>query len=374
MKKLLLKALCCLLLFIYAISALTGAEKLPINYISADAKCEVGIAAATADTVSYKKGDVAVGSRFFELLFGKDKEEIRLCPGGDAFGILINEDGVTVTEVTEDSRLHIGDRIVRINGDEVFSGSDIENALCSSGGARITLSVIRNNEQINISTLPKKIDGEYKLGVKLRSQTAGIGTITFVDPKTHTFGGLGHGISDSLSDSFVSIKEASVLDVTLGSCKRGEPGRAGELTGVLKRDVRGSIYKNSECGVFGVLDESASTEGALPICKRSELQCGSAKIISTVKNGYKAYYDIEIYDIDTSSLGSKSFKIKVTDPALIAITGGIVRGMSGSPIIQNGKLVGAVTHVMLNDPKEGYGIFIENMLNASQNQAIAKAA
>ena len=147
---------------------------------------------------------------------------------------------------------------------------------------------------------------------------------------------------------------------------RGEVGKPGELSGVLNKKCAGSIEKNDECGVFGVLD-NANTDAdlALPVARKSELKLGEAEIISTVKAGKKAKYKIEITEIDLSSEGSKSFKIKVTDPMLITLTGGIVRGMSGSPIIQNGKLVGAVTHVMVANPTEGYGIFIENMLNAS---------
>ena len=163
--------------------------------------------------------------------------------------------------------------------------------------------------------------------------------------------------------------------VTLGACKKGMPGKAGEFSGIINRNTIGSIYKNTECGVFGKLEAlpKASPE-ALPIARKASVKCGEAEIISTVKNGKTATYKIEITDIDRDSTGSKSFKIKVTDPTLIALTGGIVRGMSGSPIIQNGKLVGAVTHVMVADPTEGYGIFIENMLNTANEQMQPKAA
>ncbi len=368
MKKIISGALYCLLLFIYSASSLFVPTISDVNKNNTSIKCYTGIEQADIKVENIKNADIEVGSRFFELFFGKKRggEEILLYPGGDAFGILINEEGVTVTEVTEGTRLHIGDRIIGINGAKISAKEDVEKILSSSCGEKLSLSLIRDNENISLSVLPKKIDGEYRLGVKLRSETAGIGTITFIDEKGDFFGGLGHGITDSTNDGYITIKEASVLDVTLGGCKRGEPGRAGELTGVLKREPRGTIYKNCECGVFGTFSAKRQFDcEPLAITKKEDVKCGSAKIISTVKNGYKEYYDIEIYDIDTSSEGSKSFKIKVQDPALIAITGGIVRGMSGSPIIQNGKLVGAVTHVMLNDPTEGYGIFIENMLNAS---------
>ena len=162
---------------------------------------------------------------------------------------------------------------------------------------------------------------------------------------------------------------------SLGGVTRGEIGKPGELSGILNKKHLGEVAINSECGVFGVLDSfDTQSREALPVGKKSELHRGEAEIISTVKNGKRQSYKIEITEIDKSSTGSKSFKIKVTDPTLITITGGIVRGMSGSPIIQDGKLVGAVTHVLVANPTEGYGIFIENMLSAAQSQATPKAA
>ena len=227
---------------------------------------------------------------------------------------------------------------------------------------------------MTISVTPTSSDGEYKLGVNLRSRTAGIGTLTFIDPDTLAFGGLGHGVGDA-EGRYVTVKRGKVTPVTLGGCKRGEIGHAGELTGVLRQSVIGELCLNNECGVFGTLSELPEycTE-AIPAAQRSEVKAGKAQIISTVKNGKRMTYDIVIEDIDYTSQGSKSFKIRVTDSTLIAMTGGIVRGMSGSPIIQNGKLVGAVTHVLVGDPTTGYGIFIENMLNAAEsNQAMSAA-
>ena len=227
---------------------------------------------------------------------------------------------------------------------------------------------------MTVSTAPTRVGDEYKLGIKLRAETAGIGTVTYVIPETLEFGGLGHGVTDGDTGMPVSIKSASVKKVTLGGVKRGEPGKAGELAGVLKNEVLGDIKVNCECGVFGCISALPDyCSEAIPTATRSEIKCGSAEIISTVKNGYREKYTIEISDIDVTSFGSKSFKIKVTDPALLAITGGIVRGMSGSPIIQDGKLVGAVTHVLVANPTEGYGIFIENMLGAAQ-MPMAKAS
>jgi stage IV sporulation protein B len=160
------------------------------------------------------------------------------------------------------------------------------------------------------------------------------------------------------------MESGEVCGVILGGVHKGECGKPGELSGILKDDTVGRIDSNNECGVFGNLTAlpSLSSKTAIPIGTKAEVQEGEATIISTLKNGKSAEYKIEIYDIDKTSEGSKSFRIRTNDPALIAISGGIVRGMSGSPIIQNGKLVCTATHVLANDPTRGYGIFIKNML------------
>ncbi|MBO5879334.1 MAG: SpoIVB peptidase [Clostridia bacterium] len=314
----------------------------------------------------YKDG-AKISSRFLELLFNKKAgAPLMLCPSGEAFGILIKEDGVTVCS-TESCELEIGDKIIKIGSTPCYESEEVYEAVRQSGGAPLKMTVIRNGNEIFVTATPKYKDGEYRLGITLRSQSAGIGTMTFYDPHTLSFGGLGHAVSDAESGSPVSLKSGIACNVLLGSCKKGEPGRAGELSGILGRSSLGSIARNTECGIFGKLEKSPETERTpLPVAQKFEVKCGEAEIVSTVKNGKTATYKIEITEIDPSSQTSKSFKIKVTDPALIALTGGIVRGMSGSPIIQDGKLVGAVTHVMVADPTEGYGIFIENMLSAAE--------
>ena len=327
-----------------------------------------------------EKDGVKISSRVYELFFGKPNNDNAkstqkyLIPGGTVFGVLIDEEGATVLATAFSSPLTVGDRIISVNGKKVRSAEDVEEETRNSHGKSLELSVVRKGENITLSVTPRLKDGEYKLGVNLRSKTAGIGTITYIDPTTRAFGGLGHGVTDNESGSLVSIEKGEVHNVVLGGCKRGESGRAGELTGVLKQNCYGSIFLNTGVGVFGILDEiPTDLDAPLPVASRTEIKEGEAEIISTVKNGKRMRYKIKIEDVDYTSTSSKSFKIKVTDPVLVALTGGIVRGMSGSPIIQNGKLVGAVTHVMVADPTEGYGIFIENMLNAA-NIPMAKAS
>ena len=329
------------------------------------------------ESVTALSEDVVVGSRLYELFFGKSEEGekgTRLIPGGEVFGVKIKQKHVSVIESKKITLLKRGDIILSVDGKEVNSVREVADLIKSCGGNSLTIRAIHGGEEIKIEVRPTLEDGEYRLGLSLRDGALGIGTVTFVDPETGIFGGLGHGICDGDTGEIISMETGEVSGVILGGVHRGECGRPGELTGILTEEELGDISKNSECGVFGILDkEDIKQDTPLQIGTKSELHEGEATIISTVKNGKRAEYKIEIFDIDRASTGSKSFRIKVTDPTLKAITGGIVRGMSGSPIIQDGKLVGAVTHVMVADPTEGYGIFIENMLSAAE-MPMAKAS
>ena len=346
---------------------------IPISASAIGAKSE-----GTEYTQTLSEG-VEVGSRFAELLLGtKEKKAPTLRIGGGVFGVKIAQKNVTVTESSGIPLLKTGDIILSINGKEIHCVEDVKNTLQKCGGDSVTICALHRGERVSIEVKPTLSDGEYKLGLSVRDGASGIGTVTFYDEKTGLFGGLGHGICDSETGEVISMSTGEVMGVVLGGVHKGECGKPGELTGILKDKCIGTLHSNNECGVFGIITDKAAFEAsvgaALPIGTKSEVKAGEAKIVSTLKNGKNAEYSIEIYDVDKSSDGSKSFKIRVTDPTLVAISGGIVRGMSGSPIIQNGKLVGAVTHVMIADPTEGYGIFIENMLNAAQSQLRQKAA
>ena len=342
------------------------------------------ILASLASPTIYASSDesvecaVEVRSRLWELLVGDEEtsgedERVYLIPGGQVFGTKIKQAHPSVTDAGECEGLSVGDVILSIDNKDVNSLSDVKKALARSEGVA-RLEVMRGKDTVDLRVALKDVGGEYKLGCTLRECAAGIGTVTYIDPGTGEFGGLGHGIYDTGCDVPIEITGGIATGVILGSIERGESGKAGELSGILTEKELGTIDTNCEVGVFGrfkSVDKSAET---LPVAHRCEVTEGAAEIISTLRNGKRLHYDIEIQDIDHSSTGTKSFKIKVTDPALLAISGGIVRGMSGSTIIQNGKIVGAVTHVMINDPTMGYGIFIENMLNAARNQVQPKAA
>ncbi len=342
-----------------------------------DISCEspAKLEASTAESATCSSENIKVGSRFWELFFGKKKAK-RLIASGDVFGIQIKQMHATIVDAPGVPALKCGDSIISINHKEVRSAKEVKEAINSSGGSSVTLVAKRGNETIKLELVPKLENNEYRLGITLKDMTAGIGTITYIDPETGCFGGLGHGICDSENGAIVEIESGNATEVLLGGIHKGEVGSPGELSGIMTEKLLGKIEKNTEVGVFGKLNsiDTLGDTNTYEIADKNEIKAGEATIISTLKNGKKAEYKIEIYDIDKNSSGSKSFKIKVKDPALTAITGGIVRGMSGSPIIQNGKLIGAVTHVLVADPTTGYGIFIENMLNASVGNNQQKAA
>ncbi len=323
--------------------------------------------------------NIKVDSRLRELFFGKSESTnavSTLIPGGCVFGIKCKQSHVTVTESATIPALSAGDIILSINGKTVCCVEDVRSAVENSGGGSVTIKALHLGNEIAIEARPTLVDGKYRLGLGLRDTASGIGTITYCDPKTGAFGGLGHGICDSESGEVISIDTGKVTGVILGGVHKGECGKPGELSGILKENDFGTISKNTDCGVFGVLTDTSilPSSSALPVGTRNDIHEGEATIISSLKNGKSSEYKIEIYDIDKESEGSKSFRIRTSDPALLAISGGIVRGMSGSPIIQDGKLVGAVTHVLVANPTEGYGIFIENMLSAAENKVQPKAA
>ena len=347
--------------------------------------CFSFVAPIGASAASGGSADITIDLRLKDLFFGKarpknEDETIYLCPGGDAFGVKICGSGVKVLNGHESDSdgLMTDDKIISINGCEVFSTDEVKAIVAESGGGKISVLVLRGGKKVILTLTPTKVGDNYQLGALLSDGTAGIGTVTYINPKTGEFGGLGHGICDSQGTNVLPMKSGEITGVVLGGAIKGECGKPGELRGVLMDRHLGELYSNTECGVFGSLSATAaeslcSKASALPVGHRDEVRLGEATIISTVKNGKRDSYTISIESIDKDSDGSKSFRIKVTDPSLIALTGGIVRGMSGSPIIQDGKLIGAVTHVMVADPTEGYGIFIENMLNAAQ-MPMAKAA
>ena len=325
--------------------------------------------------------ELQISSRILDLFLGKSPAPTKtqyLCPCGEAFGMKIHQSGVTVTAITAaDSPLAgqvcVGDILLSLDGEAIESTTDLAKKLSTAKGS-LSLTLLHGKEKKTVLISPPTEGESYRLGIEVKDTAAGIGTLTYIDPETGNFGGLGHGICTPDTGEIYPMRSGTVTEVILGGVLKGVSGKPGELRGVLGRKEIGTLHKNTDCGVFGTLAlENRQLPSPIPIGTRTELTTGPAEILSSLKNGSPQRYSIRITEIDRSATDSKSFRIEVTDPTLIALTGGIVRGMSGSPIIQDGKLVGAVTHVLVANPTEGYGIFIENMLNAA-NMPMARAS
>ncbi|MFU7514778.1 SpoIVB peptidase [Clostridium sp. HCS.1] len=308
-------------------------------------------------------------------------KDLEVYPGGLNVGIKISTKGVLVVghsdidsiegkveSPAKASGIELGDIITRINGKEIENSRDLSQKISKLETENIWVEYLRNGINNKKEVHLEKENNEYKLGLWVRDSTAGIGTLTFYDKKSNLFGALGHPITDGDTNKPFNIKEGNLLNSSVISIKKGEKGAPGELKGLFvnERENIGKIDKNTESGIFGVGSDNLINSvynKPIKVGFRSEIKEGPAKIITTIdENGPKAY-DIEILKLlSQEEPGAKSMIIKVVDPELLEKTGGIVQGMSGSPIIQDDKLIGAVTHVLINKPDVGYGIYIEWML------------
>lgn len=306
-------------------------------------------------------------------------DDLKLYPGGMPFGVKFVTQGVLVVgfcDVTSkhgikspaaDAGLQINDIITKIDGTGISSSEELTRFIEQGNGKSVTLTYTRDGKEYTANLTPaySEREAKYKTGIYARDSGAGIGTVTFIVPETYAFGGLGHGICDSQSGKLIPMQRGSVVGVTINGVTRGLAGSPGEVKGYFSSGKTGTLLGNTECGVYGVFasrPENIHSE-PIPICKRGDVKDGKAYIYCTLSENKTQRYEIEISNIQRDSTTNKCFTIKVTDPALLELSGGIIQGMSGSPIIQNGKLVGAVTHVLVNDPSTGYGIFIDNMLS-----------
>ncbi len=298
-------------------------------------------------------------------------------PGGMPFGVKFYSEGLVIVGFTDvpcedgsptpayDAGLRVNDIITKVNGNDVDTSGDL---LDSITGETMEITYLRDGEEGRVSFTPVQSteDGKYKTGMWVRDTTAGIGTVTYIIPETGEFGGLGHGICDPATGEPVKMVRGTVMDVEISGINKGVSGTPGELKGYFKSDKTGVLLGNTKCGVYGVLGEipfDKIPQPALPVADPSDVEEGTAWIWSTLDDNAVCRYEIEILRIHRDSEDHRNFEIAVRDERLIDRTGGIVQGMSGSPIIQNGHIVGAVTHVMVNDPTRGYGIVIENMLD-----------
>lgn len=299
-----------------------------------------------------------------------------LVPVGHTVGVKLFADGVMVVALSDgdtpakECGLRQGDIVLRFNGTDIASTEHLQMLLAENGEARSTMSVKRGSRLLTLPITPEKgEDGAYRLGAWIRDSMAGIGTITFYDPDSGVFGALGHGVTDIDTGQLMPLESGSVMDATVKAVKRGESGSPGELRGEfdLTRDS-GRLFANTDCGLFGTIEGASNAltgQEAVPVARRDEVRTGKASILANCGGDEVREYGVEIERIYPGSTPTRNLLVRVTDPELLAQTGGIVQGMSGSPILQDGKLVGAVTHVLINDAARGYGILIENMLDAA---------
>ena len=308
-------------------------------------------------------------------------EGLEVYPGGTSIGVKISNKGAMVVGYsdveTSDGMMEspgklagiqLGDIIEEVNGKKVNSCSDLISTIKSCRNADIQLKLLRDNDEIIKKMQILKEGNEYKIGLWVRDSTAGIGTLTFYDKDSKVFGALGHPITDGDTNTSFNINSGKLLRSSVLSIKKGERGNPGELKGLFvnENDTIGTIEKNLDSGIYGEAKASLINDNfskPMPVGFRNEIKEGHAQIITTINDEGPKAYDIEIIKLlQQDKPGSKSMVIKITDQQLLEKTGGIVQGMSGSPIIQNGKIVGAVTHVLINKPDVGYGIYIEWML------------
>lgn len=297
-------------------------------------------------------------------------------PGGMAFGVKYYAKGAIVIGVCDvetasglvsparDAGLEVGDVIISAGGSEITGLEDLLQLVEECGGQKIEIEYTRNEQHMTTVVKPviDRTANTYRIGVWVRDSTAGIGTITFIDAKTKRFGGLGHGINDSSTGMLMPFGKGSIVEVDITGVTKGRKSLPGELKGEFVGKELGTLCANTEVGVFGTYHSlPGGLASPIPVGTRNDLKTGKATVRCSA-DGTLRDYEIEIVEIYDDTGKTKNFLICITDKKLLDITGGIVQGMSGSPIIQNGKLVGAVTHVLISDPTKGYGILIENML------------
>lgn len=306
----------------------------------------------------------------------------RLIPGGNAIGVSLNTKGVLIVAITDvidsegkrlspakDAGLKIGDSIIKINGEKILTAEQVIEIL-NKQNDKIEITVLRNNAEFKTKTIPVKSiqDNSYRLGIWVRDKTTGIGTLSYYNYENESFGALGHGITDLDTGKLLNVENGLIMRAKVAGIQQGKKGKPGEIKGVFYKtdDTLGDIKINDELGIYGNINDDYKKQiknKPIPIAFKDEVKEGKAHILTTLDDNTIKKYDIEILKTENQNKENKKGMIlKITDPTLLEKTGGIVQGMSGSPIIQNEKIVGAVTHAFVNNPTKGYGLYIEWML------------
>lgn len=299
--------------------------------------------------------------------------------GGENIGIKVNSKNVMVVGfykvgdkyVGEDAGFKVGDLITKINEQEVSSIDEMISIIDKSkDNGALNVSFLRNNKELTTSLeLIKDSNDVYKTGLYVKDQINGIGTLTYVDPNTKIFGALGHEIAEKSTMKRIEIKDGTIFKSDVTGINRSQNGTPGSKEAKFYSDeVYGKVKSNTESGIFGYYTDKLSDDGTIDVAKKDEIKLGYAQIRTVINDNSIKNYDIEILNINRSD-STKNILFKITDSELLKLTGGVVAGMSGSPIIQNDKIIGAVTHVVVNDTQKGYGIFITTMLEEGDKQS-----
>jgi len=303
-------------------------------------------------------------------------------PLGKSVGLKLYTSGVLVVGMSEiegidsnkykpyeNTGIEEGDMIIEANNEAITCTADLLDKVDESKGEKLSIKYVRDGETITTNITPVQgADNKYRLGLWVRDAAAGVGTVSFYEPQTKTFAALGHGIQDVDTGKLINIAKGDFVTTKIISIVKGERGNPGKIQGSIENSTQiGDVYKNTEFGVYGkVTNVSAlniDASKAMPVATRDEITTGPAKILCTLENNKTKEYSIEIERVYVNNnQNNKSMLVRVTDKELIEKTGGIIQGMSGSPIIQNNKVVGALTHVLVNDPETGYGVFADMMI------------
>ena len=364
----------------------TGDVKLPPLFSLEKTPAKALPAAADADANAVSEQTVRfLGAIPVKTVTVTKTERRYVTVGGELVGIRLRTEGVTVVgtesfeteagaaDPAKDAGIKTGDVILRLDGSVVDSNKKLTTLIENSGGRALTVELERENQPLTLTLTPQrtKATGTYKGGLWVRDATAGIGTLTFTDSESGRLGALGHAIFDADTGDVLRVRKGAVFTATAVGVSKGVAGRAGEIEGKIGETQIGSVDLNTHAGVYGDLlaqnDEAAADR--YPVATASEVHTGSAQICCTVSGTEKQFYDIEIDRIYKNGDRDKNMTVTVTDTALLAATGGIVQGMSGSPILQDGRFVGAITHVFVSNPAAGYAIFAEKMLETAENDA-----
>lgn len=296
--------------------------------------------------------------------------------GGENIGLSINNNGIIVAGFYKvgnvypgkDANMQKGDTIVEVNDTKVYSIDDFITTIKNSDGKSLKLVYLRNNNKETTTLNLIADEGVVKTGLYVKDMVSGIGTLTYIDPSTKLYGALGHEVLESQSGIMINVKDGKIYNSSVTSIDkstRGDPGA--KNANVDSNDIYGNIIKNSTSGVFGKYTKEITKNNLYEVADYKDIKLGEAKIITVLNGNEKKEYSINILKVNNTKDDNKNILFEVTDKELINITGGIVQGMSGSPIIQENKIIGAVTNVVVNNPKRGYGILITSMLEEAEN-------